>query len=74
MLIASKNSTKNKMMILMALVIAMFVIVGVYVGYHASQQVDDEVESHNINRGLELLDQDTGLVQTLQNPELKTTL
>jgi len=58
----------------MALVIAMFVIVGVYVGYHASQQVDGEGESHNINIDLELLDQDTRLVQILQNPELKTTL
>jgi len=58
----------------MALVIAMFVIVGVYVGYHASQQVDDEGESHNINIDLELLDQDTRLVQILQNPEFKTTL
>jgi len=58
----------------MALVIAMFVIVGVYVGYHASQQVDDEGESHNINMDLELLDQDMRLVQILQNPELKTTL
>jgi len=58
----------------MALVIAMFVIVGVYVGYHASQQVDSEGESHNINIDLELLDQDTRLVQILQNSELKTTL
>ena len=52
----------------------MFVIVGVYVGYHASQQVDGEGESHNINIDLELLDQDTRLVQILQNSELKTTL
>jgi len=58
----------------MALVIAMFVIVGVYVGYNASQQVDGEGESHNINIDLELLDQDTRLVQILQNSELKTTL
>ena len=62
------------MMILMALVIAMFVIVGVYVGYHYSQQPIDEGESHNINTDLELLGQDTGLVQILQNSELRKTI
>ena len=62
------------MMILMALVIAMFVIVGAYVGYHASQQVEEEGEAHNINVDLEILDQDSGLVQILQNPELKKSL
>ena len=58
----------------MALVIAMFVIVGVYVGYHYSQQQDEEGESHNINTDLELLGQDTGLVQILQNSELRKTI
>ena len=54
MLIACKNSTKNRMMILMVLVIAMFVIVGAYVGYHASQQVEEEGKAHSINMDLEL--------------------
>ncbi len=62
------------MMILMALVIAMFVIVGVYVGYHASQQVEEEGEVHNINIDLEILDQDSGLIQILQNPELRKAI
>ena len=60
----------------MLLVIAMFVIVGAYVGYHASQQVEEEGEVYNINTNLKILDQDSGLVQILQNPELRkiTTL
>lgn len=58
----------------MALVIAMFVIVGVYVGYHYSQQPVEEGEAHNINTNLELFEQDTGLVQILQNPELRKTI
>lgn len=63
------------MMILMALVIAMFVIVGTFVGYHASQQVEEEKgEPHNINIDLKILEQDSGLVQILQNPELKKSL
>lgn len=62
------------MMILMALVIAMFVIVGVYVGYHASQQVEEEGEAHNINIDLEIINQDSRLVQILQNPEFKKTI
>jgi len=62
------------MMILMALVIAMFVIVGVYVGYHASQQIDEEGEAHNINMDLEILDQNTGLVQIIQSPEHRKTI
>jgi Mn2+/Fe2+ NRAMP family transporter len=61
-------------MILMALVIAMFVIVGVYVGYHASQQVEEEGEAHNINIDLEIINQDSRLVQILQNPEFKKTI
>ena len=58
------------MMILMVLVIAMFVIVGVYIGSHASQQVE-EGETHSINMDLEILDIDSGLVQIIQNPELR---
>ena len=58
----------------MALVIAMFVIVGVYVGYHYSQQPAEQGEAHNINTNLELFEQDTGLVQILQNPELRKTI
>ncbi|QLH02846.1 hypothetical protein C5F47_04400 [Nitrosopumilus cobalaminigenes] len=58
----------------MALVIAMFVIVGVYVGYHASQQVEEEGDAHRINMDLEIVDQDMGLVQILQNPELKKSI
>ena len=63
------------MMILMTLVIAMFIIVGAYVGHHASQQVEEEKgEPHNINMELKILEQDSGLVQILQNPELKKSL
>ena len=57
----------------MALVIAMFVIVGVYVGYHYSQQDDEGIEAHSINTDLEIIKQDSGLVQTLQNSEIKKT-
>jgi hypothetical protein len=71
MLIASKNSTKNKLNILMLLVIAMFIIVGAYVGYHASQQTGEE---HGIAIELEILNEDSGLVQIYQNPELKTKI
>ncbi len=59
------------MMILMALVIAMFIIVGAYVGYHASQQVEEEGEAHSINTDLEILEQNSALVQILQNQEHK---
>lgn len=62
------------MMILMMLVIAMFVIVGAYVGYHASQSVDEYAEAHNINLELDVLYQDSGLVQILQNPEYKKSI
>ncbi|MCV0400678.1 MAG: hypothetical protein K5777_01665 [Nitrosopumilus sp.] len=62
------------MMILMVLVIAMFVIVGVYVGYHASQQAS-EGETHSISMESEITNLNSGLVEILQNPELrKTTL
>jgi hypothetical protein len=74
MLIASKNSTKNKLNILMLLVIAMFIIVGAYVGYHASQQAGEEIEEHNVTIELEILNENSGLVQIYQNPELKTKL
>ena len=60
------------MMILMALVIAIFIIVGVYVGYYASQV---PAEGHSIITELEILNESSGLVQILQNSELrKTTL
>jgi len=62
------------MMVLMALVIAMFVIVGVYVGYTYSQQPQDEGGAHSINTDLEFLNQDTSLVQILQNPELRKSM
>ena len=63
------------MMILMAIVIAMFVIVGVYVGYHASQQEPVEgAEGHNITIELEFLGEKSGLVQILENPELRKTI
>ena len=62
------------MMVLMALVIAMFVIVGVYVGYTYSQQPQEEGEAHSISTDLELLNQDTSLVQILQNPELRKSI
>lgn len=58
--------------ILIALVIAMFVIVGVYVGYYASQQ--EPVEGHKITIELEILNQDSEMVQILQNPELRKTI
>jgi len=74
MLIASKNSTKNKLNILMLLVIAMFIIVGAYIGYNVSQQTGEEVEEHNITIELEILNEDSGLVQIYQNPELKTKI
>jgi len=61
-------------MILMALVIAMFVIVGVYVGYTYSQQPQEEGEAHSINMNLELLDQNSSLVQIIQNPELRKSI
>lgn len=57
----------------MALVIAMFIIVAVYVGYHISQNVEVS-EGHNITPELEILHEDTGLVQMLQNHELRKTI
>ena len=58
----------------MLLVIAMFIIVGAYVGYHASQQTGEEAEEHDIVIELEILNEDSGLVQIYQNPELKTKI
>jgi len=57
----------------MALVIAMFIIVAAYVGYHYSQQASDEVEEHNVTIELEILNQNSGFEQILQNPELRKT-
>ncbi|NQV39090.1 MAG: hypothetical protein HQ505_00870 [Nitrosopumilus sp.] len=57
------------MNILILLVIAMFIIVGVYVGYHASQQVDEEAEGHNVTIELEILNENSALVQIYHNLE-----
>ena len=59
------------MNILILLVIAIFIIVGVYVGYHASQQTGEE---HDVTIELEILNENSGLVQIYQNPELKIKL
>ncbi|MDF2422292.1 MAG: hypothetical protein OPY06_04720 [Nitrosopumilus sp.] len=59
------------MNILILLVIAMFIIVGVYVGYHASQQAGEEIEEHDVTIELEILNENSRLVQIYQNPELK---
>jgi hypothetical protein len=60
--------------ILILIIIAIFIIVGVYVGYHASQQTGEEIEEHNVIIELEILNENSGLVQIYQNPELKTKL
>ena len=52
----------------------MFIIVGVYVGYHASQQTGDEVEGHSITIELEMLNENSGLLQIYQDPELRKTI
>ena len=57
--------------VLIGLVIAIFVLVGVYVGYYASQVVPEEGESHSIEKELEIFNQETEMMQILQNPELK---
>ncbi len=57
------------MNILILLVIAMFIIVGAYVGYHVSQQVDEEVEGHNVTIELEILNENSALVQIYRNLE-----
>ena len=62
------------MNILILIIIAIFIIVGVYVGYHASQQTGEEAEEHDIAIELEILNEDSGLVQIYQNPELKTKM
>jgi len=60
--------------ILILIIIAIFIIVGVYVGYHASQQTGEEIEEHNVIIELEILNENSGLVQIYQNPELKMKL
>jgi len=50
----------------------MFILVGTYVGYHASQQAGEEIEGHSVTIELEILNENSGLVQIYQNPELKT--
>ena len=63
------------MNILIGLVIAMFIIVGGYVGYHASQQLMvEEVEGHNITVELEILNENTGLIETLQYHEIRKSI
>ena len=60
------------MNILIGLVIAMFIIVGGYVGYHASQQIIvEEVEGHDIAVELEILNENTELIETLQYHEIR---
>jgi hypothetical protein len=58
----------------MLLVIAMFIIVGAYVGYHVSQQAGEEIEEHEVTIELEILNENSRLVQIYQNPELKMKL
>ena len=57
------------MNILIILVTAIFIIVGAYVGYHASQQVDEGVEGYNVTIELEILNENSALVQIHHNPE-----
>ncbi|WP_371504967.1 hypothetical protein [Nitrosopumilus adriaticus] len=52
--------------ILIGLVIAMFIITAVYVGYHAMQQPVEEGEGHNVE--LEILNENTGIIQASHNP------
>jgi hypothetical protein len=49
----------------MGLVIAMFIITAVYVGYHAMQQPVEETKGHNAE--FELLNDNSGIEQTVQN-------
>ncbi|MDH3766079.1 MAG: hypothetical protein OER82_09750 [Nitrosopumilus sp.] len=63
------------MNILIGLVIAMFIIVGGYVGYHASQQIMvEEVEGHDITAELEILNENTELIETLQLQEIRKSI
>ena len=66
-----KIPQKIKLNILILIIIAIFIIVGVYVGYHASQQTGEE---HDVTIELEILNENSRLVQIHQNPELKTKL
>ena len=60
------------MNILIGLVIVMFVIVGGYVGYHASQEMmDEDAGGHDILVELEILNEDTVLINNPQYPEIK---
>ncbi|MGV7225429.1 MAG: hypothetical protein ACQ9CV_00715 [Nitrosopumilus sp.] len=59
--------------VLIAIVIVFFVIVGVYVGFHASQEFEENGKGYSISNELELLDQDSGLVQIIQNKELQNS-
>jgi hypothetical protein len=63
------------MNILIGLVIAMFIIVGGYVGYHASQQITvEEAEGHDIIVELEILNENTELIETLQYHEIRKSI
>jgi len=63
------------MNILIGLVIAMFIIVGGYVGYHASQQITvEEAGGHDIIVELEILNENTGLIETLQYHEIRKSI
>ena len=63
------------MNILIGLVIAMFIIVGGYVGYHASQQIMvEEAEGHDIPVELEILNENTELIQTPQFHEIRKSI
>ena len=63
------------MNILIGLVIAMFIIVGGYVGYYASQQITvEEAEGHDIIVELEILNENTGLIETLQYHEIRKSI
>ncbi len=56
------------MNILMGLVIAMFIITAVYVGYHAMQHPEEKGDGHNIE--IELLNENTGIIQSFHNTML----
>ena len=53
----------------------MFVIVGGYIVYHASQEtMVEDVEGHNIIVELEILNENTMSINTLQYHELKKSI
>ena len=52
---------------------AIFIIVAVYVGYHVSQR-EEVSDGHSITPELQILHENTGMVQILQNHELRKTI